>query len=77
MDTYTVTREADIDASPERVRAALVDFKQWRQWSPWEGLDPDLERTYGGSDKGVGATYDWSGNRKAGEGRMEITKDTS
>ena len=40
MDTYTVTRESDIAASPERVRASLVDFKQWRQWSPWESLDP-------------------------------------
>jgi hypothetical protein len=76
MDTYTVTRESDIAASPERVRASLVDFKQWRQWSPWESLDPDLKRTYGGSETGVGATYNWSGNRKAGQGRMEITKDT-
>jgi len=76
MDTYTVTREADLDASPERVRAALVDFHEWRHWSPWEGLDPQLERTYSGPDNGVGTTYTWSGNRKAGKGRMEITKDT-
>lgn len=74
MDTYTVSREADIAATPDRIRPALVDFKQWRHWSPWEDLDPALERTYAGADSGVGATYRWKGNRKAGEGRMEITK---
>jgi len=76
MDTYTVSREGDVPADSERVRAALVDFHEWRSWSPWEDLDPELERTYGGPESGVGATYAWKGNRKAGEGRMEIVKDT-
>jgi hypothetical protein len=40
---------------------------------PWEDLDPDLRRTYGGPESGVGAWYEWDGNRKAGKGRMEIT----
>ena len=31
-----------------------------------------MERTYGGAESGVGATYSWSGNRKAGEGTMRI-----
>lgn len=75
MDTYTVTREGDVPAETERVRAALVDFHEWRNWSPWEDLDPELERTYDGPESGVGATYAWKGNRKAGEGRMEIVKD--
>ena len=37
------------------------------EWSPWEDLDPDLKRTYTGPDKGVGAHYAWSGNKKAGQ----------
>lgn len=77
MDTYTVSRAADIGGTPDQVRAALVDFREWRNWSPWEGLDPDLQRTYGGADSGVGATYNWQGNRKAGQGRMEITGDST
>ena len=51
----------------------LVDFHRWREWSPWEDLDPALSRTYSGPDAGIGAVYEWSGNRKAGAGRMEIT----
>jgi hypothetical protein len=33
-----------------------------------------MERTYSGPERGVGAVYSWSGNRKAGEGRMEIAR---
>ncbi|MET0824967.1 MAG: SRPBCC family protein, partial [Acidimicrobiales bacterium] len=52
---------------------ALADFHDWPNWSPWEGLDPDMTRTFTGADAGLGAVYEWKGNRKAGEGRMEIT----
>ena len=31
-----------------------------------------MERSYSGSESGVGAKYAWSGNRKAGSGTMEI-----
>ena len=73
-DTFTVERRRTISAPADRIYLLLEDFQQWLRWSPWEGLDPDLERAYGGSERGVGATYAWSGNRKAGAGRMEITE---
>jgi uncharacterized protein YndB with AHSA1/START domain len=71
-DTYTVERSTRIEAPPERVYAEIADFRNWPHWSPWEGLDPGMERTYSGADSGVGAAYAWSGNRRAGRGRMEI-----
>jgi uncharacterized protein YndB with AHSA1/START domain len=70
---FEVKREATIPADRSAVYALLVDFHRWREWSPWEDLDPDLDRTYSGPDAGTGAVYEWSGNRKAGAGRMEIT----
>jgi hypothetical protein len=72
-DTYTVERSIEINATAESVYARIVDFHKWKPWSPWEDLDPDLEQTYSGSASGTGAVYAWSGNRKAGEGRMEMT----
>ncbi len=71
-DTYVVERAATIGAPAEQVHEYLADFHRWTEWSPWEDLDPDLRRTYSGPDSGIGAIYEWSGNRKAGEGRMEI-----
>jgi uncharacterized protein YndB with AHSA1/START domain len=76
-DTYTVERSAIVDAPAERVYEQISDFHLWPAWSPWEGIDPAMERTYSGSERGTGAAYAWSGNRKAGRGRMEITEATS
>jgi hypothetical protein len=33
-----------------------------------------MKKTYSGAESGKGAVYEWAGNRKAGEGRMEITE---
>jgi len=73
MSGYTVERSISLNAPPHRVHELVDDFRNWTRWSPWEDLDPDLNRSYRGPDKGVGARYDWSGNRKAGTGGMEIT----
>ena len=70
---FEVVRKATIPASRATVYGLVVDFHRWRAWSPWEDVDPDLSRTYSGPDAGTGAVYEWSGNRKAGSGRMEIT----
>jgi hypothetical protein len=76
-DTFTVERSGEVGAPPERVHAVLADFHEWPKWSPWEDVDPDMERTFSGAESGVGAVYAWKGNRKAGEGRMEITGSDS
>lgn len=73
-DTYTVERVAVISAPPRRVYQEVADFHRWTSWSPWEELDPQLERRYSGAGAGTGAVYSWKGNRKAGQGTMRITR---
>lgn len=72
--SYRISRETTIAAPAERVRALLDNFRAWRAWSPWEAMDPAMERTYTGPAAGVGAVYAWRGNGKAGEGRMEVVE---
>ena len=74
MADFSLSRSTRVHASPDRIHALLDDFREWQKWSPWEGLDPDLRRTYSGPETGPGAVYMWEGNRKAGAGRMEITE---
>ena len=76
MGMYRVCRSVTIAADPGLVHRLVNDLHEWQHWSPWEGLDPELERTYSGPDAGVGAHYSWSGNRKAGQGAMEVTGST-
>lgn len=77
MASFSLTRDAVIGADPATVHALIDDLHAWKQWSPWEERDPDLKRTYSGPDKGVGAHYAWSGNKKVGAGSMEITGSTA
>lgn len=76
MAGYTVERSITVDAPWLQVHRLVNDFHLWTLWSPWEDVDPELKRTYTGADRGVGARYAWSGNRKAGVGEMEITGST-
>ena len=69
---FHITRSIEIAAPVGRILPLITDLRAWQGWSPWEGLDPNLERTYGGPDHGVGQTYAWKGNSQAGSGRMEI-----
>ncbi len=71
-DTYTVSRSIEIAAPPARIYEKIADFHNWTQWSPWEDMDPAMERDYSGAAAGPGAAYSWTGNRQAGKGRMEI-----
>ncbi len=76
MAGYTVERDVTINAPAHLVHGLVQDFHQWPLWSPWEDLDPDLQRTYTGPETGVGSRYSWTGNRKAGAGSMEMTRAT-
>ncbi|HEX3694451.1 MAG TPA: SRPBCC family protein [Polyangia bacterium] len=73
-DSFRIARSATINAPASVVFALLNDFHQWVRWSPWEGRDPNLQRTYAGAASGEGAVYSWVGNSKVGEGRMTITE---
>jgi len=75
-DTFTVQRAAVVKAPPEKIFPLINDFHQWGTWSPWEGKDPGMKRTYSGTASGRGAVYAWDGNKNVGSGRMEIL-DTS
>jgi hypothetical protein len=74
MSSYEVSRSAFIPAPPEEIFPLVNSFLEWTKWSPWEAVDPEMDRSYSGNDAGVGARYAWSGNRKAGSGNMEIVE---
>lgn len=71
-DTFSVRRSIAIKAPPGKIVNLIADFHQWSAWSPWEKLDPNMQRTFGGPANGVGSTYDWKGNKDVGIGHMEV-----
>lgn len=73
-NSFTLQRSLTINAPPERIFPLISDFRNWTQWSPWEKLDPNLKRDYSGAPSGLGAVYAWEGDKKVGQGRMEIVE---
>jgi uncharacterized protein YndB with AHSA1/START domain len=69
---FRIARRAEIAAPAATVFALMDDFHEWVKWSPWEKLDPTMTKTFEGPASGIGASYAWSGNGKAGAGRMTI-----
>jgi uncharacterized protein YndB with AHSA1/START domain len=76
-DTFRIERTAVMNAPAEKIFPLIADFHQWLNWSPWEGRDPALKRTYSGAERGNGAVYAWEGNKNVGSGRMEILEATT
>jgi hypothetical protein len=71
-ERFRIERSAVVGAPPEVVFTLIDDFHQWGRWSPWEKVDPDMQRTFAGPAAGPGASYAWAGNREIGKGRMTI-----
>lgn len=71
---YHVERSVTISSSPEEVFATLTDFRRFVEWSPWDKLDPEMNKEFSGALAGEGAVYHWSGNQDVGEGRMTIVR---
>jgi hypothetical protein len=71
---FRVARSVTINARPDYAFSLVNDFREWSAWSPYEKLDPQMKRAYTGPRSGEGAVYSYSGNDKAGQGRITIEK---
>lgn len=74
--SFRLQRSISIDATSETIAPFIADFHKWQSWSPWEGLDPNLKRSFSGSATGRGAIYAYDGDKKVGAGRMEILESS-
>lgn len=70
--TFRVQRATTIKAAPEKIFSHINDLHAWTSWSPYENKDPAMKRSFSGPAQGVGAAYDWEGNKEVGTGHMEI-----
>ena len=69
---FRVTRSVTISAPAPSVFALVNEMHNWEKWNPWQKVDPAMKVTFSGPPAGVGAGYDWVGNKDVGEGRLGI-----
>lgn len=70
--TFRIQRSVSIKAVPGRIFPFLNDFEKAMAWSPYERKDPAMKRRFEGATGGLGAVYEFEGNKDVGAGRIEI-----
>jgi hypothetical protein len=71
---YEVSREITIDRPQKEVFNYIRYLKNQDNYHHWVRLDPNMKKSYRGTDGTVGFVYAWDGNDEAGKGEEEITK---
>lgn len=72
-----VTRSMVIEAPPSDVFPEVNSLQRAAEWSPWLGIDPEVQTVYSGPEEGVGNRLDWTSDHpQVGNGRQEITVST-
>jgi hypothetical protein len=70
--SFSYSRSIVIEAPAEKIFPFVNTLTEWPKWSPYEKLDPKMNRKLSGPSAGVGAVYEWDGNSNIGAGRMAI-----
>lgn len=70
---YALDRSIVINRPIDEVFDYLKHIKNQDYFSKWVMMDPNLKKTFTGTDGTVGFVYAWEGNKKAGIGEQEIT----
>lgn len=71
---YEVNRNIVIDKTVSEVFNYLKYLKNQEDWSPWAERDPNMKKTFTGTDGETGFVSAWeSDNKQVGTGEQEIT----
>ena len=71
---YAVEREIVVNKPKAEVFEYLKSLKKQNDWSVWGRRDPNMQKTFSGTDGTVGFVSMWDGNDDVGKGEQEITK---
>ena len=70
--SYDVNRSIVINKPLPEVFSYLKLLKNQDNWSPWAEKDPNMKKTFKGTDGEVGFVSSWIGNKEVGEGEQEL-----
>lgn len=71
--SYAVSRNITINKPVTEVYNYLKYIKNQDHWSPWQERDPDMKKTFTGTDGEVGFVSAWeSDHKQVGSGEQEI-----
>jgi effector-binding domain-containing protein len=70
-----VSRSISVHAPAEYSFEEVDNLENWKKWSYWHSLDPEMKLNFSDKRFGAGAFYSWDGP-ETGKGKMTITEST-
>jgi hypothetical protein len=71
---YSVERSVIINKPSPEIFEYIKHIKNQDYYSKWVMTDPNMKKSFRGTDGTVGFVYGWNGNKQAGEGEQEIVR---
>lgn len=71
---FRYERSGVIDAPADKIFPYISNLKMGHLWSPYEKKDPDMKKTFSGTEGAVGSIMEFEGNKDVGSGTLEILK---
>ena len=72
--SYHVHRSITIQSPVNQVFEVIKSLKKHDSWSPWSQKDPNMKKSFTGTDGEPGCIMSWEGNKDVGTGEHEITR---
>ena len=69
---YAVQRQITINKPSEEVFSYIKNLKNQDNYNKWIMADPDMRKSFSGTDGNVGFVYAWDGDKSAGKGSQQI-----
>lgn len=69
---FSITKEVVINKPVSEVFSYIKYIKNQDNYSVWNQLDPNMKKSYSGTDGTPGFVYAWEGNKDVGKGEQEI-----
>ena len=70
--SFRYERSGVIQAPAEKIFPYISEFKKAGEWSPYEQMDPQMKKTYSGTEGAVGSKMEFDGNKDVGSGSLEV-----
>lgn len=73
---YVVEREVTINKPRQEVFDYIKMIRNQDHYNKWVRMDPNVRKSYEGTDGTVGFVYKWDGNSEVGKGEQKVTNIT-
>ncbi len=70
---YSIQKTITINAPQQNVFGKVADFNNYRDWNPWQKMEPDAKSTISGTASTKGHRYEWDG-KKIGAGSLTVNE---